>query len=99
MTKFSQAIFCSLLMTFSIPAFAETVRIPVGDQSAVATANKPRTGITKTTVEAEFGEPLVKNGAVGDPPISSWEYADFTVYFEYDHVIHSVAKFTSNTSL
>lgn len=98
MTKFSQGLFWSLLVTLSIPAAAETVRIPVGEQSAIATANKPRTGITKTKVEADFGEPLVKNGAVGDPPISSWEYADFIVYFEYDHVIHSVAKFTSNSS-
>ena len=98
MTKFSHGLFWSLLVTLSVPALAETVRIPIGEQSAVATANKPRTGITKTKVEAEFGEPLVKNGAVGDPPISSWEYPDFTVYFEYDHVIHSVAKFTSNVS-
>jgi len=99
MNKISQGLFWSLLVTLSVPALAETVRIPVGEQSAVAAASKPRTGITKAKVEAEFGEPLVKNGAVGEPPISSWEYPDFTVYFEYDHVIHSVAKFTTNASL
>ena len=30
--------------------------------------------------------------AVGDPPITTWEYTDFLVYFEYDRVIHSVSK-------
>jgi len=33
-----------------------------------------------------------KKAAVGDPPISRWEYADFTVYFEYDRVVHAVLK-------
>jgi hypothetical protein len=27
---------------------------------------------------------------VGKPPISRWEYPGFIVYFESDHVIHSV---------
>jgi hypothetical protein len=35
---------------------------------------------------------LSKNSSVGEPPISSWEYEPFVVYFEYDRVIHSVAK-------
>ena len=24
------------------------------------------------------------------PPITRWSYADYTVYFENDHVVHSV---------
>ena len=43
-------------------------------------------------VERKFGAPLSKKGAVGDPPIASWEYEDFTVFFEYDRVLHSVEK-------
>ncbi|HTF84045.1 MAG TPA: hypothetical protein VL987_05635 [Cellvibrio sp.] len=78
---------CSALLT--LPAFAETVRVPVGQQADIA---KPRAGATKAAVEAQFGEPISKQGPVGEPPISSWEYADFVVYFEHDHVIHSVAK-------
>jgi len=27
---------------------------------------------------------------VGKPPISRWEYPGFVVYFEHEHVIHSV---------
>jgi hypothetical protein len=29
---------------------------------------------------------------VGDPPISRWVYDHFTVYFEYDKVLHSVVN-------
>jgi hypothetical protein len=27
---------------------------------------------------------------VGQPPITRWDYREFSVYFEYDHVINSV---------
>jgi hypothetical protein len=43
-------------------------------------------------VETKFGAPMSRRSAVGDPPISSWEYADFTVFFEYDRVLHAVNK-------
>jgi hypothetical protein len=52
----------------------------------------PASGSTTQSVEATYGAPIAKNAAVGDPPISSWEYENFVVYFEYDRVIHSVKK-------
>jgi hypothetical protein len=52
----------------------------------------PGRGLTQTSVESKWGQPLSKNSSVGEPPISSWEYEPFVVYFEYDRVIHSVAK-------
>jgi hypothetical protein len=54
--------------------------------------NKPSRGMTQARVEANYGTPVTRRGAVGDPPISRWDYADFVVYFEYDKVIHAVAK-------
>jgi hypothetical protein len=72
---------------------AEVIQIPVGQQSAeLADTKRPQTGATEQQVVAQFGEPLNKKEARGNPPISSWEYADFVVYFENDHVIHSVLK-------
>ena len=41
-------------------------------------------------VEASYGAPSDKIAAVGQPPISRWVYPGFTVYFEYDHVVHAV---------
>lgn len=43
-------------------------------------------------VRAKWGEPRSKRAAVGDPPISRWDYPNHVVYFEYDHVIHAVQK-------
>lgn len=54
--------------------------------------SRPMRGTTQAQVEAKWGTPETKRAAVGDPPISSWEYANFTVYFEYDRVIHAVMK-------
>ena len=51
----------------------------------------PEKGLKKSTVETTFGAPLSKTPAVGEPPISHWQYQDYTVYFESEYVIHSVA--------
>src|SRR5580693_3791324 len=56
-----------------------------------ASAPMPDRGMTMAQVAGKFGDPRSKTPAVGKPPISRWEYPGFVVYFEYDHVIHSVA--------
>ncbi len=53
---------------------------------------RPTRGMTQSSVESRFGSPVSKKAAVGDPPISSWEYQGFVVFFEYDRVIHAVLK-------
>ena len=50
----------------------------------------PRNGQNKTAIEAKFGAPIQKQSAVGDPPISSWKYDTYSVYFEYDLVLFTV---------
>ena len=50
----------------------------------------PSRGMHKRSVKSEFGEPDYMKPAVGKPPISSWGYENFTIYFESDWVIHSV---------
>ncbi|MCH8303339.1 MAG: hypothetical protein IH912_11355 [Proteobacteria bacterium] len=55
-------------------------------------AGKPTRGMTEERVRASFGAPQSTVAAVGDPPISRWEYAEFVVFFEYDRVIHAVTK-------
>ncbi len=72
---------------------AEEIKLPVGQQAAQnQTIERPSRGMSLQQVEARFGAPLSKQEAVGAPPISSWEYADYLVYFEYDHVLHTVLK-------
>ena len=53
---------------------------------------RPTRGMTRARVEATYGSPENRVAAVGDPPISRWEYAEFVVFFEYDRVIHAVTK-------
>lgn len=50
----------------------------------------PGRGMTMEAVEGRFGMPEEKNPAVGTPPISTWVYKTFTVYFEDSYVIHAV---------
>lgn len=69
---------------------AETGPVKVTQQSNSSMA-KPRHGQSMVDVESKFGTPIEKFGAVGEPPITRWRYAEFTVYFEHDKVIHSVA--------
>ncbi len=71
-------------------AQAETIAVDSGiavKESDVAT---PARGMTMNQVATKFGTPVNKVPAVGQPPISRWEYPGFVVYFESDHVIHSV---------
>jgi len=50
----------------------------------------PNRGISMDQVLSDFGEPVSRNDAVGEPPITEWNYGDFRVYFEYQTVLHSV---------
>ena len=71
-------------------AAAETIAVDDGiavKESDVAT---PARGMTMDQVATKFGAPVTKVPAVGKPPISRWEYPGFVVYFEANHVIHSV---------
>lgn len=55
-----------------------------------AGVERPHRGATMAAVEQQFGAPKTKLAPVGEPPITRWVYDDFTVYFEYDRVIHAV---------
>jgi hypothetical protein len=63
--------------------------IQADQQSA---SSRPKPGSTMTTVEAQFGAPTQRLPAVGEPPITRWEYPGFTVVFEHDRVLHTVVR-------
>ncbi len=50
----------------------------------------PSTGMNMEQVKNKFGRADASLPSIGNPPITRWEYDGFTVYFEYQHVIHSV---------
>lgn len=78
----------SLLAT-SPTLLANNGSLSIAQQGDIS-MSAPRNGQKKQRVESEYGAPLQKISAVGEPPISKWVYQDFTVYFEYNLVIHAV---------
>ncbi len=72
--------------------YAESLIIDNLDTSNAALTERPNRGMSMDTVESKWGKPIVKRNAVGDPPITRWEYPTFVVYFEYRNVIHAVVK-------
>jgi hypothetical protein len=52
---------------------------------------QPAAGALMKTVEKQFGAPANRHPTVGKPPITRWDYPGFSVFFEGDRVIHSVA--------
>ena len=54
------------------------------------TMDVPVNGMSRDDVRGRFGDPAKTHAAVGDPPISQWEYDGWSVYFEYDLVLFTV---------
>ena len=52
----------------------------------------PERGVSQSAVIAKYGQPQSRSGPVGSPPISTWKYSDFTVYFEHHLVITTVSE-------
>ena len=88
MTQVSRFILVALL---AVPTITLAQQIPAM-QPAMDTELKtmPQRGVTKSVVQAEFGQPAEQIDAVGSPPISRWIYSDFTVYFEDERVVTAV---------
>ena len=86
----------SVLAAFSIacglalaPSFAQNLQM-AETPTAETSAQAPTRGMSMAQVEARYGAPTQRYAAVGDPPITRWVYPAFVVYFEYQHVVHSV---------
>jgi hypothetical protein len=62
-----------------------------GVNQSASQANVPARGMSMEKVEASYGTPSTRAPAVGEPPITRWEYPGFVVYFEHQLVIHAVA--------
>lgn len=97
--KSTSAALLSIVLSASLASVcqADVVKLGVGEQGASnSSVERPHRGMTKDEVASRFGQPQSRHAPVGDPPISSWDYDSFTVYFEYDHVLHSVLHRNKN---
>ncbi|MDH4457180.1 MAG: hypothetical protein QE272_00610 [Nevskia sp.] len=87
---------CGLLLTASMlpAARADVLNLPA-PATATASAALPIRGESQRTVLSRYGEPAKRHAAVGggsaaQPPITRWDYAGFSVFFENTHVVDAV---------
>lgn len=82
----SKALLLGALLLCS-PALAQTLEIPLASK---ATRSPAHHGRVEAREAGAFRLADEEHLAVGQPPITRWDYRSFSVYFEYDHVINSV---------
>ena len=93
MARVSAVVLLALSVSVLGGAYAQNLDMSAADAtSTFEQPGKPTRGMTQDNVQASFGAPQSTVAAVGEPPITRWEYAEFVVFFEYDRVIHSVTK-------
>jgi hypothetical protein len=88
-TRTLVALLCGLAAAGA--TVAETIVIDDQLQLRQSSIDTPKRGVTMDEVEKRFGAPTTRHPAVGQPPITRWDYAGFSVFFEHDRVIHAVA--------
>jgi len=87
----------ALLVLAASAAHADTLLLDGIELDRQRGDSRPRAGMSMTAVESAYGAPAERRGPVGgsaieQPPITRWDYPSFSVYFEHDRVIHSVAR-------
>ncbi len=81
-------MFGLLLSGLAAPVTAEVLLID--EVIASKSMGLPDNGLSMEAVESRWGAPQQRLAAVGEPPITRWEYPDYSVYFEHNLVITSV---------
>ena len=89
----------TILLALSVTGVqAENLDMPAMDMPDTAkpmitiNANLPTRGMDMESTQEQFGVPEIKVPAIGEPPISRWEYDGYTVYFEHEYVLHTVDR-------
>jgi hypothetical protein len=77
-----------LLLTLALPLSADVLILDEVRQ--VESMDVPENGQNKAEVETRFGSPTKRHAPVGEPPITRWDYATWSVYFENDLVLYTV---------
>ncbi len=93
---FRKILLCTLLtpVMFAGHVLAEDLKVAIGEQGN-RSMSIPERGLTQEEVSESFGSPQRMTQMVGKPPISTWHYEMFSVYFEDDQVIHAVRRHRS----
>lgn len=92
LTALSPALLMVLILA-PMPVLSEVLLI---DAIAEAPPNSPA-GLPRPSVSMNmdrvlerYGEPTMRYEAVGEPPITRWDYPGYSVYFEHELVLNTV---------
>lgn len=98
MRRILQIGLLSTMLTLVSAASANTL---LAERSEREKGAVPERGMMMDVVEAQWGEPAERLGPVPaqptkrNPPITTWRYPAFTVYFEHRHVVATVLNRSS----
>lgn len=93
MRRILQIGMLSTMLTVAATASADTLLV---ERAARAKGAVPERGMTMDAVESQWGEPQERLAPVPakptkrNPPITTWRYPAFTVYFEHQRVVAAV---------
>jgi hypothetical protein len=83
----------TLICILALPASADVLLIdsinsaPINSEEGIP---RPKRSMSMDQVSQRFGQPLTSYPSVGEPPITRWDYSNYSVFFEYDLVLTSV---------
>lgn len=80
----------ALSLVFAFGAQADVIKMPSKSPQVISSDSAPVRGMTKNQVESSFGSPMSASGPTGSPAIYRWDYPGYSVFFEQNHVLHSV---------
>lgn len=90
MTRMVLTLVFAMLASLAVPASLTADVLLIEEVRQAENMDVPENGMPSLEVRARFGDPVKIHAAVGDPPISRWEYDKWSVYFEYDLVLFTV---------
>lgn len=83
----------TLAVLLAQPAVADVLLLDAIKNEPVNSAEglpRPTRGMTMNQVKQRYGQPEVEHPWVGEPPITRWDYKDYSVFFEHQYVLDSV---------
>jgi hypothetical protein len=90
--RFTTAV-ASLIFLLSQPVSAEVLLIDAISQAPINSEEglpRPKRGMSMEQVRQRYGLPATEYPQVGEPPITRWDYDNYSVFFEYQYVLTSV---------
>ena len=86
----------AFLLTFLFAGPIEADTLVMDNVQSSSQAALPQRGLSMHAVRARFGNPVTEHPAVPTnegplhPPITRWDYPDYSVFFENSTVLHTV---------